>query len=420
MTPSMRPILFSMCVLISFVTSPAFAQSKVWATVLDNQLNTHHFYFSQASSSNGITGYNDQGLPVGYTTGDILSIWIEHNEILPQELDSADWQSAACIELTDGQIIAMVIEDSLDPEMISGIRLDSNQAVSIPLDRVRTLTKVANNNSFTPGLYLFEPSLQDDAIRLDNDDLIGGFITKIGSIIEIETSTPGGVGETRSYPIERVHSVLIQNPPVYTPGTYVLTSLRERLRVSKYRSDIEGELSISLDDPIHMHHSSQPSIAELVAVDHLRVGQHLVDLASSHAAQITPTGGGQWAPKPKLNTRLWIGSLRTRTRITSPVSISWDLPEGALRFTMDIGSYSRPWTDNQVSIIATDSSGTDQTLWTKRFDASKSPREVIVMPLPPGSNRLILHIDPADNGPIQDQHFVGLPLLLVDSLPQLQ
>ena len=406
--------------LISLASSLSSAQSKVWATVLDNQLNTHYFYLSQTSSDNGITGYNDQGLPVGYSSSDILSIWIEYNENLPEELDSADWNAAACIELTDGQIIAMVIEDSSDPELITGIRLDSNLAVSIPLDRVRTMTKVSNNNSATPGFKLFDDSIQDDAVRLENNDLITGFITSIGNTIEIETNSPNGNGGTRSFPIEQVHSVLVQNPPVFAPGTYVLTSLRERLRVSGYRSDTGNELTLALDDPMHLHQSSQPSIAELVAVDHLRNGQHLVDLASSQPAQITPTGGRQWAPAPVLRTRLWIGSLRTRTRITSPVSMSWDLPQGSLRFTMDIGSYSRPWTDNQVSIIATDSSDADQTLWTKRFDATESPREVIVMALPQGSTRLTLHIDPAENGPIQDQHFVGLPLLLVDSLPELQ
>lgn len=420
MTRPMRSILLSTCVLISLATSLANAQSKVWATVLDNQLNTHYFYLSQSSSTNGITGYNDQGLPVGYTSSEILSIWIELNENLPEELSSADWHAAACIELTDGQIIAMVVEESPDPDIIMGVRLDSNLSASIPIDRVRMLTKVSNNNSPTPGLNLFDQNLQNDAIRLENDDLITGFVTSIGTSVEIETTASNGAGETRTYPIERVHSIFIQNPPVFTPGTYVLTSLRERLRVSDYRLDAEGELTLTLNDTIHSYQSSRLSIAGLIAVDHLRSGQHLIDLASTQDAQITPTGGLQWAPTPTLNTRLWIGSLRTRTRITSPVSMSWKLPEGALRFTMDIGSYSRPWTNNQVSILSTDSSGTDQILWTKRFDATESPREVIVMPLPLGSTRLTLHIDPAKNGPIQDQHFVGLPLLLVDSLPELQ
>lgn len=420
MTLNMRSILLIACALLLLSPSAAYSQTKIWATVLDNNLNTEYFYLSDSNSADGIAGYDEQGMTVEFASADILSIWIEHNQQLPQEINTNDWRAGVCIELTDGQIVAMVVEDSDDTEVLTGYRLDSNLVVSIPLDRVRTLTKLANNRSMTPSLNLFDPSIQDDSIRLENDDLITGFITGIGSIIEIETTNPDGDIENRSFPIEQVHSVLVQNPPEFIPGIYVRTSLRERLRVSEYRSEQDGQLTMRQDDPMHMDQSYHPSIAELIAVDHLRAGQHLVDLASSQETQISPTGGRQWAPNPTFSTRLWIGSLRTRTRITSPVSMLWELPEGSLRFTMDIGSFTRPWTDNTVSIFAKDRSGNERQLWTKHFDATKTPREVVVLPVPADSQQLILHIDPAQNGAIQDQHFVGLPLVLVGSLPELQ
>ncbi len=430
----MTRFFLTICVACMILPSIAHGQSKGWAYVLDHDLNITSIHLDQADSNLGITGTDEQGMPIRFTPGSFFGLWIEHNGMLPPQLSPSDHDQALLVELTDGQRFALVVAPSTDPETLIGTRLDGQRTIQIPLDRIRTISRLRNNPSHAPRLGLFDPLLQDDAIRLDNNDLLVGFITQIGHTVEIEINSPTGQTDLQTYQMDQIHSIQIQNPPVYAPGTYLLTSLHERLRVQAFSSNSSGELTATLDDPIlddpildDPTLSSQDSLgmiaelaSELVAVDPLHEGQYLMDLALERPATITPTGGRSWAPVPELSSSRWVGATRTRAKITSPISMTWTLPKGARRFTMSINSWSRPWTDNRVSIIATDSSGKSLTLWTKHFDSTDAPNEAIGLNLPDRSVKLQLHIDPADNGAIQDQFFVIFPLMLIEGSPEFQ
>lgn len=416
----MTRFFLSICVACLLVPSFARAQSKGWSYVLDQDLNTTSIQLAQVDSASGITGTDEQGMPVRFMPEHILGLWIEHNGMLPDRLSPSDHDQALLVELTDGQRFAIVIAQSTDPETLIGTRLDGQHTIHIPLDRIRTISRLRDKPNHAPGLGLFEPTLQDDAIRLDNDDLIVGFISQIGNSVQIETMSPAGQTVVQSYRIDQVQSIRFQNPLVYTPGTYLLTSLQERLRVRAFSSDSTEELNATLDDPMLSTEEPIVMIAELIAVDQLYEGQYLMDLALERPATITVTGGRSWAPIPELSSSRWLAATRTRARITSPVSMTWALPNGARKLTMSINSRSRPWTDNRVSIIATDSSGESFTLWTKHFDSTDAPNETIGLNLPDHSATLQLHIDPADNGAIQDQFFVLFPLILIEGSPEFQ
>lgn len=402
------------------LASNTSAQSKKWAYVLDSNLKTYSIHPIQANSTTGISGIDQDGLPVQFQPDQYIGLWLDdHSPLVPSEITQQAYHSAMLVELSDGQRVSIVLHDSGEQDIIAGTRIDGNTTVRIPMDRVQTITRSRKARNQSPSVGLFDTNLEDDAIRLLNDDLFTGFITHIGTTVEIETTTNDHTSSA-VYPIDQIHSIRVQNPSSQSPGFYILTSLRERLRVNDFVYTEDSILSVTFDDPMHTDSSSQTLLTQLVGVDQINEHAHLVDLASATQAMITPTGNRHWAPDPKFSTKRWLGGMRTNARVTSPVSMIWKLPEGSTRMTMWLNPWEREWTNNKVSIRTTDHAGSSRTLWSKSFDSSEAPMETILLDLPPGSLTLELMIDPAENGPIQDQFFIGFPLILVDGSPHFE
>lgn len=413
-------VLASALGILAVFTQAAQAQPREWAYVLDQELNTTIIESVTVNSTTGITGTDQTGLPVQIALEDTIGLWIDDDAFFPDGISSLSYSKALHAELTDGQRVLISLENSADPDMLSAVRLDGQLPVRIPLDRIRTLSRATNTRDHSPSLELFDSTLQDDAIRLINDDFFVGFITSIGTSVSIETTNTDGQTRTLSYPIDQVHSIRVQNPVVHTPGTYILTSVRERLRVHDFEYSRERELSATFDDSIHDQASSQSLAAELVGVDRIDSDWYLLDLASQVPATITPTGNRSWAPEPEFSSKRWLGTIRTNARIPSPVSIRWALPSGSKRLAMSVNPWERQWTNNEFAVRIITASDSIQTLWAKQFDSAQAPRESIILDIPSDAVALELYIDPAQNGPIQDQFFVGFPVILIEGSPELQ
>ncbi|MFK7759445.1 MAG: hypothetical protein AB8C13_05810 [Phycisphaerales bacterium] len=405
---------------LALLAPSANAQSAKWAYVLDHELNTTTIESVSANSTTGITGTDQSGLPVQIAFDDTIGLWIDDDAFIPNGISSDAYSKAMYAELTDGQRVLINLTNSQDPDLITAIRLDCESPVRIPLDRIRTLVRAKSSRDHSPSLELFDADLQDDAIRLLNNDLFTGFITSIGTSVEIETINSANQTTTLSYPVDQVHSIRVQNPSVHTPGTYILTSVRERLRVHDFEYSRQRELSVTLDDSLHDQASSQKLEAKLVGVDRISSEWHLLDLASQVPPTITPTGNRAWAPEPEFSSKRWLGTIRTNARIPSPVSIRWELPSGSKRLAMSINPWEQEWTNNEFAVRIITTTGSIQTLWSKEFDSTEAPRESIVLDIPNDASALELYIDPALNGPIQDQFFVSFPIILIDGSPELQ
>jgi hypothetical protein len=405
---------------LSVLSSIAIAEPSNWAYVLDEQLNTVTMRIDEAGTTQGVIGTDRSGLQIRFTPEQIRALWIDNDMVFREGFDAELYEQALSVELTDGQRVVMLIEPTNDEDIVQGKRLESDQLVSIPIERIRSIGKKDAVRDFTSATSFFEHGIEDDAIRLNNQDVVLGYIVSIGQSIQIETTSPDGQAISRNYPVDQVHAVMLQNPIEPSPGMYVLTTLNERLRVRDYQWSVSRGMDAMLDDPMHTRSESQSFNAELLGVDTITDDAGLINLQTYSPAVIEPTGGRQWAPTPIVRTSRWLGSSRSRARIESPISMTWNLPQGSTRMTMEVNAWNQRWTDNTVIITATDLQGTVHTLWTKHFDSTPTQYETLNLELPRNAESLRFEIDPAMNGPIQDKFFLQLPLILVEPSSELQ
>lgn len=416
----MRNRFLKPALVVSMLACIAHAEPRDWAYILDEQLNTVPIRIEEASSTQGITGTDQQGLRVRFLPSDIHALWIDPRPIFRDGFDAELYDQALSVELTDGQRVVMLIESSSDEDMVEGKRLESDELVTIPIDRIRSLGRTSKLTNLKSSRSFFDPQVQDDAIRLNNEDVILGFIVSIGETVQIETNSPNGQSALRNFPIDQVHAIMLQNPNEPSPGVYIMTTLNERLRTSEYKWDDDRGIIASLDDPMHANPRSQSFQSDLLGIDALPIETELIDLQSYSEAIIRPSGNREWAQEPIITTSRWLGTYRSRARIESPVSMTWELPNGASRLTMDINAWNQEWTSNRVVVSATDRNGTTHTLWSKRFDSLPTPNETLNLAIPEYSSTLRFEIDPQENGPIQDRFFLSLPMVLVESSAELQ
>lgn len=404
--------------VLSLATSSGNAEPN-WAYVLDEQLNTTPIRIDESSTAQGVIGTDRDGIPIRFTPDEIRGLWIDQDMVFRDGIDTDDYEHAMHVELTDGQRVVMLIEPSNNDELVQGKRLESDQLVSIPIERIRSIRRVSESRDFQSPVSIFDASIEDDAIRLSNEDTVLGFIISIGESVLIET-TSNGQTLTRNYPVDQIRAVMLQNPGEPSTGMYILTTLKERLRVSDYQWDQARGIVASLDDPIHTRNQSQSFNAELLGVEMISDSSMLIDLQSYSPAMIEPMGDQDWAPDPSLDVSRWVGGNRTKARIESPISMSWNLPVGSSRVTMSVNAWNQRWTNNQVIITTTTTDGVVQTLWSKRFDATPTPNETLNLELPENAAMLKFEIDPAENGPIQDKFFLQLPMVLIEQSTELQ
>ncbi len=396
------------------LTSVAIAEPTNWAYVLDDELNTITMRIDEAGTTQGVVGTDRSGLQIRVAPEQIRALWIDNDMVFREGFDAELHEQALSVELTDGQHVVMLIEPTNDEEFVQGKRLESDQLVSIPIERIRSIGRKNAVHGFASATSFFDPEIEDDAIRLNNQDVVLGYIVSIGQSIEIETTASDGKAMSRNYPVDQVHAVMLQNPVEPSPGMYVLTTLNERLRVRDYQWNASRGMDAVLDDPMHTRSESQSFSAELLGVDTISEDAGLINLQTYSPAKIEPTGGRQWAPSPIVHTSRWLGSPRSRTRIESPISMTWELPQGSTRMTMEVNAWNQRWTDNSVTITSVDHQGTIHTLWTKHFDSTPTSHETLNLELPPNAQSLRFEIDPESNGPIQDKFFLQLPLILVE------
>jgi hypothetical protein len=404
--------------VLSLASSSTIAEPN-WAYVLDQQLNTTPIRIDESSTAQGVIGTDRNGMPIRFTPAQIRGLWIDQDMAFRDGIDADDYEHAMHVELTDGQRVIMLIEPSSDEELVQGKRLESHQLVSIPLERIRSIRRVSETRDFQSPVTLFDASIEDDAIRLSNEDTVLGFIISIGQNVLIET-TSNGQTLTRNYPVDQIRAMMLQNPEEPGAGLYILTTLRERLRVSDYQWDEARGIVASLDDTIHTNSQSQSFNAELLGMELVTDSSILIDLQSYSPAIIQPSGDRAWAPDPKLSVSRWVGGNRTRARIESPISMTWNLPVGSSRMTMSVNAWNQQWTNNQVIISTTTTDGVTQTLWSKHYDATPTPDETLNLELPENAATLRFEIDPAENGPIQDKFFLQLPMVLIEQSTELQ
>ncbi len=396
------------------LASSSVAEPNSWAYVLDEQLNTVTMRIDEAGTKLGVAGTDRSGLQIRLTPEQIRALWIDNDMVFREGFDTELYNQALSVELTDGQQVVMLIEPTNDEDFVQGKRLESDQLVSIPIERIRSIGRKNAVRGFTSATSFFDPEIEDDAIRLNNQDVVLGYIVSIGQSIEIETTAPDGKAMSRNYPVDQVHAVMLQNPIEPSPGMYVLTALNERLRVSEYQWNASRGMNAVLDDEMHTRSGSQSFNADLLGVDTISDDSGLINLQTYSPAVIEPTGGRQWAPTPIVRTSRWLGSPRSRTRIESPISMTWELPQGSTRMTMEVNAWNQRWTDNSVTITSVDDQGTIHTLWSKHFDATPTSYETLNLELPPNAQTLRFEIDLESNGPIQDKFFLQLPLVLVE------
>ncbi len=396
-------LLFAWCLL----HTTAIAQHDSLSNILTNDLVVHPLRVDSFSTQSGFTGTDRDGIERSFTTEAILAAWT-HSTTTPASLVSSSMiGESLLIELTDGQRLRVLIEQSNDPDIILGTRIDGGQPVGIPLDRVLTIQRQSNTDP--------EPS-DDDLVILTNGDRLGGFISSVGPSLVLETDT-----NERTIRLDLIDTVQIQNPRVYTPGIYIHTAIGERIRVRDARFDQNRLLTIIPDDPIHLdaQDSGHQLESVLAAMERKPEGKFLINPTTSDPISIVPAFDRDWIPQPVTIVNSWAGPESTAIKIPSPAGVRWKTPAGSERLSVTIRTEHRPWTDNETSLIAIDSSGAETVIWSARL-TSESGFQDINEPVPARTVAIEVRIDPGNYGPIQDRVWLLSPRLLVNGSPQFE
>lgn len=327
----------------------------------------------------------------------------------------------AVVQLADGQRLIGYVMPSLSadgaaiPDAID-IAYGSAPALRVPLELIARMI-FGPDALNTPAAG----ALQDDTVLLRNGDRVDGFVVSIGDAVEIEQTS----GTVASLPMTSVSEIRLANP--FEPTDSAMFWLADGTIISgTLIGDTPGDarlrptLTVTGGDssmPIESTIAIKPS--DLLAAV-LKPGRS-IGLSGLALLEERPAGDRRWTP-PITHAHddgFVPQPLGADIELPGPVRAAWALPAGATRFrcTAALGgadsAWVGPWADCVVRVGIATGNAEPTILAEHRLRPGNTSAEILV-DLPAGdATRLVIELDPGDNGPIQDRVTLRQPTVLL-------
>jgi hypothetical protein len=351
--------------------------------------------------------------------------------------DAALTNAAWSLSLTDGQRLFGTPVTTATPDAVA-FRADRLGIIEIPLERVATIERRSADTTPAP------ETLDEDALTLANGDELRGFILAMGAAgVEFERAD----GSIAAFELSRVRRVALANPP--EPSRRPLAQMTTGevfaaqpaavgpdpaavpcvlLLPDLLRTDLDSNAqSPAQPGPVRGARTSSEDLARSLCIPPLELrslalpSRRVTPLASIEPSRVTPSADRRRTdpphPEPAGDARLAPSLL-----FSGPMTATWPLPPDASAIVFDArlgGAFATPdappgpWADAVLRVhVRTDRGRT--TLAEHRLWSSQG-RARISAPLPETGTpdrELIIELDAASFGPVQDRLLLVRPLLV--------
>jgi hypothetical protein len=343
-----------------------------------------------ALNTESLTIREESGLQRTMPRGEVLAILPERAGRVAA--GPGEQRPMSRLHLVDGQ----VLPGSLSPgDEGEAVRWESALAgpVRVALEDIAAVVLGAGPTPERPSTL--------DVVRLQNGDVLEGFVAGVGSMVRVERD--GRVGEV---PVSRVASIALANP----------ARVPEGVTLWFHDGTVLGARDVTIGEGVLRATPTLGSMALRVDARDLRAA--LLDPGAVRPLSGIPwtmpaqTGGRRWTPPPIVTEAYTAALFAGDIELPGPMRVEWTLPAGAalLACEAELPESSRVWGDC-VLIVEVDG----RELVRRRLHGD-DPRADLRLdfgaPVAAGS-RLRVTLDPGHRGSVQDRVVLRRPLVLV-------
>jgi hypothetical protein len=251
----------------------------------------------------------------------------------------------------------------------------------------------------------------NDLIVFANGDRLEAFVESVANPLLVSINE-----QERRIPLDRVAQVIFANPQQTREGIYIWLKDGSVVAARDLQTTRVSEMHITPRLSIESESSEAPSPgAASLALEQLAAAnlnpQALVPLSTIAPAGQEPLGGRRWTQP----ARIVEGEFpldAADVLIPGPMRVYWSLPAHATRLSTTIELPRESWTWGNCQVIVSVETGSQRRELARQSLSAEQPRIAVNVELGRGEGRrLVVTLDPGDDGPVQDQAVMRRPLL---------
>lgn len=315
---------------------------------------------------------------------------------------------AGVLELIDGQrLVGTLVPGDGDGALVWWNHTALG-TLRVPLERIADIVLAENIKGVPSSTEILE-----DVVILVNGDRITGFVEQVGSLVMIDD------GEAlREIDVNGVGAIVLANPIRGMDGAYVwladasVVSIRHAQNTEEGRVQLTASLGATEEETIAESGIGEVDVADILAL--VFDAGDLVGLGRLEPEGFQRDASRRWSESPTIKPASTALLGASEIVIPGPMSVWWELPDGAVRlaFIAELPSAMRTWGDCEL-IVETGREGMWSEIVREPLTGDR-PEVRVNIPIAGEGPLLRFTLDEGRYGPIQDRVVIKRAVLLIE------